>query len=160
MPILRDRDTWIPLYILLLIVFIVKFGWKKGLVIIIASILCVTITDQISSSFFKPFFERLRPCQTSINFNLLVERCSSSFSFTSSHAANHFGLAILWSLFFWKNYKLLIPFLILWATCICFAQVYVGVHYPADILGGIILGVLIGTLLYKVSITINRKLTK
>ena len=92
MPWLRHANNWIPLYIALLLFLIYKWGkttWKWLLV----AALNVAISDQISSSFFKPFFGRLRPCQDPAimyKSRLLIEHCMSSASFTSSHATNHF----------------------------------------------------------------------
>lgn len=148
MPILRDQRTWYPLYAFLLIYAIYKFRWKALPFIIMAG-LTVVLTDQVSSSFFKNYFGRTRPCNEEALrgiMRLLLDRCPSSGSFTSSHAVNHFGLATFiyitlkpyfgkWGLLFF-----------LWAAFICYAQVYVGVHYPGDVSAGAVLGVLLGWL--------------
>lgn len=146
MPWVRTSNNWIPLYIVLLGYIIYK--WKaKAWKWVVLAIVNVTLTDQISSSIFKPFFQRLRPCADPDMMNhsrLLLDRCSGGFSFTSSHAANHFGIAIfiimtLQPLF--KNYRFIfLP----WAALIAYAQIYVGVHYPLDILGGAIIGIIVG----------------
>ncbi|MEK0422878.1 MAG: hypothetical protein RLZ95_788 [Bacteroidota bacterium] len=146
MPWVRTSNNWFPLYILLLGFIIYK--WKKNAWkwILLAAI-NVTLTDQISSSIFKPLFQRVRPCLDPVLMHksrLLLEHCSGGFSFTSSHAANHFGIALfiiitLQPLF--KNYRFIF---LIWAAVIAYAQVYVGVHYPLDILGGTIIGILVG----------------
>ncbi len=146
MPWVRDSKNWIPLYIVILSFLFYKWGkmaWKW--VVLVG--LNVALTDQISSSFFKPFFHRLRPCadpELMHQSRLLLDHCSGGFSFTSSHAANHFGVAMfivmtLQPLF--KNYRFIF---LLWAATISYAQVYVGVHYPLDILAGAFIGILVG----------------
>lgn len=148
MPIMRESKTWIPLYVLLIIFASIKLKKKVWLWILFA-IVTVALTDQISSHIFKPFFARLRPCADPIfspQIRLLLDHCSGGFSFTSSHACNHFGIAIfiITSLgAYLNNWKYLFIF---WAAIICFAQVYVGVHYPIDVLCGGLLGALIGRL--------------
>ncbi len=148
MPILRESKTWISLYILLLVFATSKLKKKVWIWMLFAAI-TILLTDQISSHIFKPLFGRLRPC-TDIDFSpqvrLLLDHCSGGFSFTSSHACNHFGIAlfIITTLSaYLKRWKYAFIF---WATAICFAQVYVGVHYPLDVLCGAALGVLIGRL--------------
>jgi undecaprenyl-diphosphatase len=148
MPMMRESKNWIPLYILLVVFAVVKLK-KKVWIWIIFAIVTIALTDQISSHLIKPFFARLRPCldpNFSPKIRLLLDHCSGGFSFTSSHACNHFGIAIfiITSLAtYLNNWKYLF---IIWATIICFAQVYVGVHYPADVLCGGLLGALIGNL--------------
>jgi undecaprenyl-diphosphatase len=148
LPWVRDSKNWIPLYIVILAYLFYKWGkkaWKWLLMVVIN----VALTDQISSSFFKPFFHRLRPCADPTMMyqtRLLLDHCSGGFSFTSSHAANHFGLAIfivmtLQSLL--KNYRFIF---LIWAALVSYAQVYVGVHYPLDVFAGAIIGISIGYL--------------
>ena len=114
---------------------------------ILFAVLTVVLTDQISSSFIKPFFERPRPCRDPILMNqirMLLNGCSGGYSFTSSHATNHFGFAVYIYLTLgniigkWK-YAFLV-----WAAVIAYGQVYVGVHYPLDIICGALLGTTIG----------------
>ena len=146
MPILRESKTWIPLYILLLSFAAFKLK-KKVWIWMLGAAATILLSDQISSHILKPLFARPRPC-TDIDFapqvRLLLDHCSGGFSFTSSHACNHFSIAffIITTLSsFLKNWKYLF---IAWAAIICYAQVYVGVHYPLDVLCGAALGVLIG----------------
>jgi undecaprenyl-diphosphatase len=98
-------------------------------------------------AFFKEGFERLRPCQDPdffMNVRLLLKHCSGSFSFTSNHAANHFGIATFISVTFYSTFRRWIYLSYVWAFFVSYAQVYVGVHYPLDILGGAALGTLAG----------------
>lgn len=146
MPWVRTSNNWVPLYIVLLALII--YRWKKNAWkwVLLAAI-NVGLTDQISSSIFKPLFHRLRPCadpEIMYQSRLLLDHCSGGFSFTSSHAANHFGIAIFIVITLQpilKNYRFLF---LIWAALIAYAQVYVGVHYPMDILFGSMIGVIIG----------------
>jgi undecaprenyl-diphosphatase len=113
--------------------------------------LTVLLTDQISSGLIKNFVQRPRPCFDP-NFysqvRLLLDHCSGGYSFTSSHATNHYGIAAF--LFatlgsYFGHWKYL---LFVWASLICYAQVYVGVHYPLDVIVGAILGYIIGSIVY------------
>jgi undecaprenyl-diphosphatase len=146
MPWARTSNNWYPFYAVLLAFLFIKWGkkaWKWVLLVAVN----VALTDQISSSIFKPLVHRLRPCADPIMINhskLLLEHCSGGFSFTSSHAANHFGLAMfvfmtLQPLF--KKYTLLF---FIWAAWIAYAQVYVGVHYPLDVFCGALIGMIVG----------------
>ncbi len=146
MPWMRTSENWVVFYIILLgYLFYKKGGMAIKWLLVVA--ITIALTDQISSFIFKPFIHRLRPCADPAmltQVKLLIPACPSSFSFTSSHAANHFSLAIfifisLRPLF--RNYGYLF---FIWAGIISYAQVYVGVHYPLDVLAGTIIGLLIG----------------
>jgi len=145
LPWLRNPMVWIPLYLFIFLFLLINFK-KQGVWIIVFLILTVSLTDSISSHVFKPFFNRLRPCsdpEMDGMVRLLLNYAPRNGSFTSSHAANHFGIAF----FLYQSLKpyfahKLWPFF-LWAFFISYAQVYVGVHYPMDIIGGAILGCLV-----------------
>ncbi|WP_118973687.1 phosphatase PAP2 family protein [Taibaiella koreensis] len=149
MPILRDQRTWYPLYAFLIIYVIWRFRWKALPFILIAG-LTVVLTDQVSSNFLKNYFDRVRPCSEPLLAGIMklrIGRCPTSGSFTSSHAVNHFGLAA-YVIFCLKPYFKKWRYLFwLWAAAICYAQVYVGVHYPGDVSCGALLGILLGGLM-------------
>ncbi len=145
-PWWRDSNTWLPLYLFLLVFVFINFG-KNAWVWLVFVILTITLSDQVSSGILKKYFERPRPCADpyfEFNVRLLLKHCSGAFSFTSSHAANHFALAVFIS----KTLGMFIGkwkwALYAWAATICYAQVYVGVHYPFDIVGGALVGSSIG----------------
>jgi len=146
MPFFRESTLWIPFYLFLIVFVFVNFG-KKGLVWLLFAFITVLLTDQFSSSIIKNWVQRPRPCADPLLYGqvrLLLDHCSGGYSFTSSHATNHFGVATF--LFvtlgrYFGNWKYL---LFIWAALICYAQVYVGVHYPLDVVFGALLGFLIG----------------
>ncbi len=145
MPILRNKYTWLPLYVFIIGFSLINLKWK-GAWLIFCLIVAVGVGDTLSSKLIKKTVKRPRPCRTEQIMDTLELRisCGSGYSFTSSHATNHFALGVF--LFFafgsiMGRYKWL---LILWAALISIAQVYVGVHYPSDIIGGGLLGTLIG----------------
>lgn len=145
LPPIRDKYFWIPLYAFLLLFFLLKFK-QKSIPIFIFALITVALTDQASSSIIKHFFERLRPCnqpELENSIRLLVN-CGPGYSFTSSHAANHFGLAAFLGGLFLPYKRWLLPLFLFWAFSISYAQVYVGVHYPFDIIGGALVGTAIG----------------
>jgi undecaprenyl-diphosphatase len=147
MPFLRNSIIWIPLYLFILVFVVVNFR-MKAIWWIIFFLVTVALTDMTGTKIFKYGFERIRPCNNPdmlAQLRLLV-RCPSGFSFMSNHAANHFGMATFLFItlrHLFKNWMLLA---FLWAAIIGYAQVYVGVHYPSDIAGGMIMGVIYGTI--------------
>ena len=160
MPILREAKTWIPLY--LLFAFLAIKNYKiKGLYIALATALIVVLCDRFSAGLMKPFFERLRPChEPSLAAHIRhVIDCGGQYGFISSHATNHFGLAVMFTWFFKKIATKDIAFanciFYVWAGLISFAQVYVGKHYVGDVLIGAICGLLIG----KIILTIFTKMS-
>jgi undecaprenyl-diphosphatase len=148
LPYFRDSVFWAPLYLFVVAFIALNYG-KKGWWWSFGFLFTVAVADMISSRVFKEGFERLRPCQDPFfmdQVRLLLKSCSGSYSFTSSHAANHFGMATFASVTLYPSFKRWIYLWYLWAFFISYAQVYVGVHYPLDVLGGAMVGVLAGLL--------------
>lgn len=148
-PLLRHKLTWIPLYAVV-VYFILRRNIRSGLFFILFCGVGVLLSDQVASAVCKPFFHRLRPCQLdnpAFSVRLVLAHCGSGFSFISAHAANHFMLAGM--LFFHFNRREIryAGIWFLWAAAIAFSQVYVGVHYPADVLAGAIWGVAVAMLM-------------
>lgn len=144
MPILRNRFTWTPLY-LFIVIFLVRNYRKIGWLILIFMGVTFGFTDYFSSSVIKPAVERLRPCnepEIKSEVRNIVD-CGTGFSFPSSHAANHFAIAVFLILLFYNKWKWILPIGLFWAASISFAQIYVGVHYPIDVLSGALLGSII-----------------
>lgn len=116
---------------------------------LLALVFVILLCDQISSSFFKAFFERLRPShEPSLEgiVRLVNGKKGGRFGFVSSHAANSFGLAMFTALLFRKWYFSLVIFL--WALVNSYSRIYMGLHYPGDIIGGLLLGLFCGAFVY------------
>ncbi|MFZ1790805.1 MAG: phosphatase PAP2 family protein, partial [Saprospiraceae bacterium] len=104
-------------------------------------------SDMVSSQLIKKTVKRLRPCRTELPLQVTQRAyCGSGYSFTSSHATNHFAIAIFWFLVIGKDWKYIKVPILLWAVIVCIAQVYVGVHFPSDVFVGSIIGMTIGYL--------------
>ncbi len=145
-PWVRQAQHWYFLYFILLIfgyvVFRKNFFWW-----LLFLIVTICFSDQFSSSIIKPLFGRLRPCadpQFYSQVRLLVGCPSASYSFTSSHAMNHFAAALFFFRSFKPSLKIYSYLFFAWAGMICYGQIYVGVHFPLDIFIGALLGLGLG----------------
>jgi undecaprenyl-diphosphatase len=150
MPYWREKSTWIPLYIALAVFVLWKFR-LRGVYFLLALALTVGLADTVSSKIIKPAVHRLRPCnEPSVQkeVHLLIE-CGGGYSFTSSHATNHFAIAAFISMTLGLFFRRIRLPLYLWASSIALAQVYVGVHYPFDVFVGALLGIAIGNIVAK-----------
>jgi len=144
LPLLRNKFFWIPLYAYFLYLIFNTFK-KRGWLVLFGFLFTIAIADNVSNRGFKKNIERPRPCQTLQDINERVH-CGGGYSFTSNHATNHFAMAFYMIMAFGFKHKRAKAALIGWAAAIAFAQVYVGVHYPLDVLAGGVLGALIGWL--------------
>lgn len=145
-PFIREPFVWMPFYFFLVLFATVNFG-KKGWYWVLVFIISAIASDYISSTLIKETFFRLRPChdpQLSDSIRFLVSYCPVSSSFTSSHAVNHFSAAMYIFTTFKKAVSPKWGLIFLWAFCIAYAQVYVGVHFPFDVFCGTIVGLILG----------------
>ena len=143
LPWTREPLFWVPLYLFIIAFVMFNFG-KKGYWFVLFLAITVSNSDIVSSRLIKKSVERLRPCNDDNVAVIKRVRCGGGYSFTSSHATNHFAVAsfLVSTLgLYFKRYR---GWLWLWAAVISFAQVYVGVHYPLDILAGALVGTIIG----------------
>ncbi|MEO6671082.1 MAG: phosphatase PAP2 family protein [Ferruginibacter sp.] len=151
MLFIRNRDTWWPLYLFLLVFAIINLK-KKAFWWIIFAAITVIVSNFISSDLVKEHVFRLRPCndpRLADTIRILVNYRPQSSSFTSSHATNHFAMA---TFFYFTLNKLIGKWALLfflWSGLICLAQVYVGVHFPLDVICGGLIGFIFGYLTAK-----------
>lgn len=148
MPFMRVSINWAPLYLFLGVFAVLNFK-SKGFWWALFFTATAALTDMTGTYIFKHNIMRPRPCadpEFHYRVRLLVEYCSGGFSFISNHAANHFGLATFFYITMYPVMKKWASIGFVWAAIIAFSQVYVGVHYPFDVLAGSLLGILAGTL--------------
>jgi undecaprenyl-diphosphatase len=142
-----DKYVWIPLYAVMLGFIIRKYRWKS-VWIILGVIVLITLSDQIAN-LLKSGVKRFRPCkdpEIGHLVHLVNNYCRSSYGFVSGHAANTFALATFISLLF-RN-KWVTMGLVFWAMVVSYSRIYLGVHYPGDVIGGALVGVLLALLVY------------
>jgi len=142
---LTKTETWIPLYLTLLF-FIFREYKKNGWFILLGITLTVFLSDRITSGFFKPYFHRLRPShepELSGLVHIVNQYQGGMYGFVSSHAANTFGTAMFIYLLFRYRYKPIF-WIFSWAGIVSYTRIYLGVHYPLDVLLGAMIGMLCG----------------
>lgn len=150
--IITDKLTFIPLYALLLFLLYKKFGAKSLIIFVVVVALMITFTDQITNV-FKRGFERPRPCGEDGLINqmrFIAVRCGK-YGFFSGHSSNSMAAAVFAGLMLKPYYKHLIFILLFWSAIVAYSRIYVGVHYPLDIVCGLTFGAISGFIFYKLA---------
>ena len=144
-PTITNPMFWIAPCLIAAFFFIRKER-TKALIVIGLALVTLGISDPVCNRIIKPQVHRLRPCNPAVHINNARYLCGrkTSLSFPSSHAMNMFALATLFSLFYRKRALWFFSF----ASLIGFSRIYVGVHYPLDVLGGALGGVIVGGVVY------------
>lgn len=151
MMIFTRKEFWIPFYLVLLYQ-IYKAKGKEAIWWILGAFILIFLCDQISTQLFKNLIQRFRPSRDpSLDglITLVNGYKGGKFGFVSSHATNSFGIALFTSLLF-KN-KLYTGFIFTWSLLVIYTRIYLGVHFPGDVLGGMILGLILGYLMFRLT---------
>lgn len=148
---LSHREIWIPLYLFLIYLLYRHYG-KMAIALVLLALLLFAISDRVSVVAFKDVFQRLRPCHEPALEGLVYTlhgRCGGKFGFISSHASNTFSLATFMALLFWNKFRFIAVFMLVWASLVSYSRVYLGVHYPGDIIAGAMVGAIEALLIYR-----------
>ncbi len=159
--IITNKFAFIPLYAILLFLLYKKFGLKSLLVLVVVVALMVTFTDQITNV-FKRGFERPRPCGTDDLFErirFIAVRCGR-YGFFSGHSSNTMAAAVFVGLILKPYYKNLIFILLFWSAVVAYSRIYVGVHYPLDIVCGLTFGAISGFIFSKLGKYLLKRFVK
>ncbi len=159
---MTNKYSAIPLYVVLLYISYTYYGLKRTLIIIVSIALLIAVSDQ-TSNLFKYGFKRLRPCHNeSISHlvRLVKASCGGKYSYFSAHAANSMAIAIYFGMLFKKQLKYFLACLVLWALIVGYSRIYIGVHFPLDVLTGIFFGIVYGLIFYKLTRFIFKKTIK
>lgn len=151
MVLITNMWVWFPLYLLLIYWTVKQYG-KRCWWVFFAVGLVVLCTDQLASHVCKPLFQRLRPCyNTDFQYLIYLPKglAGGRYGFVSSHAANTFGVATFLTPVLKKYRPWMAIVLFLWAFISSYSRIYIGFHYPGDILCGALLGTLIGLVFWK-----------
>ena len=138
--------VWIPVFICFLYFVIRVYRWQALFVVLFVAV-CILITDQVAFYGFKETFQRLRPTH---NYYLhyrvytLHGYLGGDYGFVSNHAANYFGLATFLSILLFRKIRHFTLLVFFWASVISYSRIYMGVHYPADVACGALLGIFVG----------------
>jgi undecaprenyl-diphosphatase len=155
---MSNMYIWIPFY-LVLIGLVIYYFRKQSWLIVLSLLLLITASDQ-TSGLIKRSVGRYRPCHNTelIPFVHNVGNCGGQYGFVSSHAANTFALATFMSLLLIRKYEYSALIFFGWAAVVSYSRIYVGVHYPADVAGGALLGISIALGIYKLYRLLLRKI--
>ncbi len=160
MQLISGQIIWIPYFLLVIFLFFKKYQ-KKGFIALLFLLLTVASADFGSVHLFKNVFERLRPChnpdlQTIIH--LVNNHCGGKYGFVSSHSANFFSLAMFATLIIRNNKFTILAFTI--ATVVAYSRIYLGVHYPGDVIGGALFGIFVAFAFYRIFLLLLKTKTK
>lgn len=150
------QSSWIPFFLLLLYLILKKVGTKQTLYLLLFVLVLLTFTDQITN-LVKGGFQRLRPCNNpEINASIRVVQIRKSFSFFSGHAANTMAVTTFLYLILKRHFKYF-WLLFFWPLIFAYSRIYLGLHYPIDIICGYLFGMTVGFLMFKIYQKVQEK---
>ena len=146
------KFEWIPFYLSILYVLFRNFNWRVVLYSLVAMGVILLLTDAVSSHFIRPVVARLRPSNLENPISEMIHIVDNyrggRYGFPSSHASNSWGLVFFVGLLLRR--RVLTTFLVCWALLLCYSRLYLGVHYPGDLLAGMMLGAVVASVVYYV----------
>ncbi len=143
---MTEKFYQIPLYLVLLFFFYKYFGIRGTIITLVLVAALITVSDQLANLFKYVLFMRPRPCRAEgvAEFTrFIAERCGR-YGYFSGHATNSMALAFFTGLALQKHLKYIFPFMVIWAIIVSYSRIYVGVHYPGDVITGMVVGILLG----------------
>ena len=148
-----EANILMYLFLICLFFYIQKSRLKFANILYLITVIAImiTITDQ-GANLFKDSFQRLRPCYDETlkdSIRLVKDNCGGKYGFFSAHASNSFSLAIFFGLLFRNRIRYIILITLVYASFISYSRIYLGVHFPIDIIFGILFGLFIGFSIYK-----------
>jgi len=154
--LVTNQFSWIPLFLLLFYLLFKAYGWKKGILIVLLSALLVTFSDQLVN-LIKNTVMRLRP-NNDLELKPIIRMLKNphGYSFVSGHSTTSFAVTVFMVLLLRKHYKYIL-FLFFWPILFAYSRIYCGVHFPLDVFMGMLLGITIGILFYRISKIILKK---
>ena len=158
--VVTNKFTAIPLYLALIFLTYRKLGFKRLLWILVFVVVLIGLSDQ-TSNLFKYGFQRLRPCHdigVAGLIRLVKEDCGGLYSFFSAHAANSMAVAVFFGLLLRTRWRFLYPLLLFWALLVGYSRIYLGVHYPLDVIVGFLVGAFYGWIVYRVQLRFLRRI--
>lgn len=150
---MTNKESWFPMYgAFIIIAFLLLRNWKRALLSIVVLALLILAVDQSIGELIKPWFSRLRPCyfpDLDGLVRIVKGSCGGKYSFFSAHSSNAFAYAVFITSLLKDKLKGVTLFLMIWAALVAYSRIYVGVHFPLDILIGGLYGALLGYLFYQ-----------
>lgn len=159
--LITEKYSSIPLYLILLYLVYRKLQWKGTLIVLVVVALMITASDQLANLFKYVLFQRPRPCRVpelQEHIRVVAQGCGR-YGYFSAHAASSMATAVFVGLLLRSNYKYLPFLLLLWSALISYSRIYLGVHYPLDIITGMFFGGIIGFVFYRIQVWAQARFT-
>ncbi|QXP52092.1 phosphatase PAP2 family protein [Cellulophaga sp. HaHa_2_1] len=158
---ITNKLSSIPLYLVLAFLFYKSYGLKKTLILLVVVALMITATDQVAN-LFKYGFKRLRPChdeEIGHLVRLVKKSCGGQYGYFSAHASNSFAIALFLGQLLKEKFKFIGYLLLFWAFLVAYSRIYIGVHFPLDVLTGGVIGFIFSWLFIKLYIFATQKIS-